>query len=177
MTEPDDRTPQQRFEESRVGRVVISGLVAVVMVVSIVWNLPESPISRSLHALVVPLAAATGLDQSWAVYSPPPTRVVSVEVDVKMANGETRIWTMQPGAPGVGWWSRWLVVRNSVIRDSAVRPMLAHWVVRQVTAPDEHAVDVSVVLRTENLTKPGDTAGGKSPAGKVLYQEALTVPR
>jgi hypothetical protein len=62
--------------------------------------------------------------------------------------------------------------------DSSIRPQLAHWVVREVTKPDERAASVSIVLRTENLSAPGDEGeGGKAPAKKVLYQEALAGPR
>jgi len=34
-------TLQQRFEESRTGQVMISGLVAAIVFVGVAWNLPE----------------------------------------------------------------------------------------------------------------------------------------
>jgi hypothetical protein len=166
-------TLQPRFEQSRAGKVVISVLVGAFVLVGVVWNIPDSPIGRGLQAVVKPVAAATGLNQNWGMYGTPDERVETVEVHVEMANGETRIWTMQPGGRGVGWWDRWILLRRAVIHDSNVRPELAHWVVRQVTGPTEHAIAVSVVLRTENLSPPGEPAGGKSPASKVLYQESL----
>ena len=167
-------TLQQRFEESRVGKVVISGLVAVIMVVGVVWNIPDSPIRSALQPVVEPVAAPTGMDQYWAMYATPSKRVEAVEVHVKMANGETRVWNMQPGERGVGWWDRWIMLRRAVMYDASVRPQVASWVVREVTAPNERAVAVAVVLRVENLSPPGseDAAGGKS-AMKVLYQETL----
>ncbi len=62
--------------------------------------------------------------------------------------------------------------------DASIRPQLAHWVVRQITKPDERAVSVSIVLRTENLSAPGDdAAGSRAAAKKVLYQETLAGPR
>ena len=62
--------------------------------------------------------------------------------------------------------------------DASIRPQLAHWVVGEITKPDEHPVAVSVVLRTENLSAPGGGATGtRAPAKKVLYQEALAVPK
>ena len=41
---------QQRFEESRGGKIVISIFIAVFVLVGVVWNIPDSPIGRSLHA-------------------------------------------------------------------------------------------------------------------------------
>jgi hypothetical protein len=170
-------TLQQRFEESRVGKVVISGLVAVIVLVGVVWNLPDSPIARSLVPLVQPVAAPAGLDQYWGMYGTPDRRLETVEVQVRMANGETRVWTMQPGERGVGWWDRWILLRRAAIHDASIRPQLARWVVREVTEPTERAVAVAVLFRTENLSPPGEDAGGKSPAMKILYQEALAGPQ
>ena len=169
-------TVQQRFEESHLGKVVISGLVAVFLLVGVVWNLPESPIQKSLLPLVQPVAAPAGLDQYWGMYGTPSRRVETVEVHVKMANGEDRVWTMQPGERGIGWWDRWIMLRRAVMVDSSVRPQLARWVVREVTEPTERAVGVAVVLRTETLSPPGEGADSKS-AMKVLYQEALAGPQ
>lgn len=170
-------TLQQRFEESRIGKVVISALVAVFLLVGFVWNVPDSPIRRSLVPLVAPVAAPAGLDQYFGMYATPDRRLETVEVHVRMANGEDRVWTMQPGERGVGWWDRWIMLRRAVMVDSSVRPQLARWVVREVTEPTERAVAVAVVLRTENLSQPGVSAGGKSPAMKVLYQAALAGPQ
>lgn len=170
-------TLQQRFEESRAGKVVISGLIVVILLVGIVWNLPDSPITRGLVKVVEPVAAPVGLDQYWGMYGVPSTRVETIEVHVAMATGEDRVWTMQPGARGIGWWDRWILLRRSAMTDSTVRPQLARWVVDEITEPDERAVGVTVVLRTENLSKPGEPASGKSPAEKVLYQEALDGPK
>ncbi len=166
-------TLQQRFEESRVGKVVISGLVAVMVLVAVVWNVPDSPIRRSLLPLVEPVAAPAGLDQYWAMYASPSRRVEAVEVHVRMANGETRVWTMQPGERGVGWWDRWIMLRRAVMVDASVRPQIARWVAREVTGPNERAAAVAVVLRTETLSPPGEDAAGGKSAMKVLYQEAL----
>ena len=111
------------------------------------------------------------------MFSIPESRVVSIEVDVQMANGETRVWHMQPGSSGIGWWSRWTGLRNQMVKNQYVRPQLAHWVLRQITTSNERAVSVAVIMRTENVPKPGDAGGGKSPASKVLYQETLMAPQ
>ena len=43
---------QQRFEESDVGKVVISAFVAVFVLIGVLWNVPDSPIRRSLMPVV-----------------------------------------------------------------------------------------------------------------------------
>jgi hypothetical protein len=163
---------QQRFEESHVGKVVISAFVAVFVLIGVLWNVPDSPIRRSLMPVVTPVAAPAGLDQYWGMYGTPDSRLETVEVHVKMADGEDRVWTMQPGERGIGWWDRWILMRRAVIHDASIRPQLARWVVREVTEPTEHVVGVTVVYRTQTLPPPGEGPPGK-PAMKVLYQEAL----
>ena len=178
MVTPVRASPPRWLGASRVppgGKVVISAVVVVVLLLNVLWNLPVSPIARGVQDVVNPLAAPLGLDQAWSVYAPPDSRLVSVEVDVRMADGQARVWRLQPGTSGVGWWARWIGLRNAVVKNPTVRPQLAQWVVRRLVKPGERAQDVTVVLRTENLTKPGDAAGGKSPASKILYQQTLGV--
>jgi hypothetical protein len=167
---------QQRIEESRVGEVVISGLLVVFLIVGLVVNLPDSPIRRAVQPAAEPLAVSTGLDQGWAMYANPSRRVDTVDVHVTMADGQDRVWTFRDGERGVGWWDRWIMMSLATVADSTLRPQLAHWVVRQVAAPGERPVAVAVVLRTETLTAPGDSDGDGSrrpTATKILYQESL----
>src|ERR1700738_3105021 len=90
-------TLQQSLEESRTGQVLISCLVAAILFVGVAWNLPESPIKRSLVPVLKP-TAVVNLNQSWAVYAPSPIdRLNTVEVQVSMADGSSRGWTQQPG--------------------------------------------------------------------------------
>lgn len=165
---------QQRFEDSRGGKVVISAFVALFVLVGVVWNVPDSPIRRGLMPAVEPVAAPVGLDQYWGMYGNPSKRAETVEVQVKMADGQIRVWAMEPGADGMGWWDRWIMLRRAVMTDANVRPQVARWAVREVTEPGDHPVAVAVVLRTQNLTAPGEDgeSSGKS-ATKILYQEVL----
>lgn len=176
-------TLQQRFEESRAGKVVISVLVVVIVAVGVTWNLPDSPIKQALLPVAKPVAVPAGLDQGWAMYAPNPSRRIdTVEVQVAMADGEKRVWTMQPGAKGISefGWDRWMVLRYSAVLDATARQELARWVVREVTEPNERAVGVSMVLRTETLQAPDEPPGEgarRANAMKVLYQENLAGQR
>lgn len=168
---------QQRFEESHAGKVVIGVFVTVFVLVGVVWNIPDSPIRRSLMPAVEPVAAPVGLDQFWGMYGNPSKRAETVEVQVKMADSQVRVWTMQAGERGIGWWDRWIMLRRAVMTDANVRPQVAHWAVRQVTGPNDHPVAVAIVLKTQNLTAPGEEDAGGKAASKILYQEALGAPR
>jgi hypothetical protein len=184
--EPDRRPSvngtglQHRFEQSRAGKVTISALLIVIVVVCVISNLPESPIRRSLLPAAKPVAVMTGFDQGWALYAPNPNmRVDTVEVQVKMADGDTKVWTMEPGADGIGWWDRWLTVRIATVLDASVRPQIARWVARKVSEPTNRAVGVSVVLQSEILTAPDEPqrdGARRSTAAKVLYQEKFANP-
>lgn len=172
-------TLQQRFEESSAGKAVISGLILVIVLAGVVWNLPDAPIKRLLSPVAKPIAVPAGLDQGWAMYAPnPSTRIDTIEVQVTMADGANRVWTMQPGAAGISdfGWDRWMVMRYSAALDANVRPDLARWVARQVTGPGERAESVTMTLRTETLQAPDEPAAGsgrRASAAKVLYQENL----
>ena len=74
---------------------------------------------------------------------------------------------------------RWLLLRYAAVLDADFRRQLAHWVVDEVTRPNEKAVDVTMVLRTETLTAPGEEArpNRRPVATKLLYQENLASSR
>jgi hypothetical protein len=169
---------QQRFEASRAGKIVIGVFVAVFVLVGVVWNIPDSPIRRSVMPAVEPIAAPVGLDQYWGMYGDPSRRAETVEVQVKMADGKVRVWTMEPGARGVGWWDRWIMLRRAVMTDANVRPQVARWAVREVSQPNDQPVAVAVVLTLRNLSAPGqEVQGSGKPVTKVLYQEMLAAPK
>jgi hypothetical protein len=169
-------TLQQRFEESRVGEVVISALVVMIVVVGVAWNLPDSPIKRSLLPIVGPVATAAYLNQEWALFAPKvPTRTETVEVHVTMADGGVRVWTVQPGDRVIGGFAstHWLRLMNLAVTKPEIRAGIARWAAREVTEPSERPIRVAMVLRVQNLPPPGEDARGAT-AMKILYQEDLT---
>src|SRR5258708_40035259 len=82
---------QQRFEESLLGEAAISGLVMVILLIAVVWNMPDSDIKRRMSPTLNPIATGFGLDQNWGVFAPEPIRrLETVDVPVTMATGATR---------------------------------------------------------------------------------------
>ena len=178
MAEADCTTRQQSMEASRVGQNVISVAVAVFVLVGVGWNLPDSPIRRGLLPLLQPTAAMLNLDKSWAVFAPnPPKRRDSVEVQVQMADGTTRVWTHRrlDGLNRLAT-TRWQSLLARAILEPGVRPDIARWVVRQVADPSERPTSVTMILHTTTLSPPGSGSGG-APASKVLFHEDLEAVR
>jgi hypothetical protein len=168
-------TLQQRFEESRIGEVLISILVVFVVAVGVAFNLPESPIQRALSPVVDPAATATYLNQHWALFAPTvPARTETIEVQVLMADGSVRVWTVEPEDPMAGPISvaRWKRLASFAVTNPEVRPGISRWAARHLTQSSEHPVRVAMVLRVQNLAAPGEKAAGGT-AAKVLFQEEL----
>jgi hypothetical protein len=165
----------QRFERSFAGEAVISALVTVVVLIGVVWNLPESQIKRTMTPTLRPIAAATGLQQSWRMYAPEPiSRLEGMQVLVRMADGSERVWSWRRGDRVIGpfGWYRWQKLKERAIREPQIRAGIAHWVVREFTTPAERPVRVQILFRNELLPPPGEE-GPKTVSVETLYDEAL----
>jgi hypothetical protein len=163
---------QQRFEDSRSGRRVITGLIAVILGVQILWNLPDSAIRQSVTPVVNP-ATLIGVTERWPMFAPNPTqRTEHLEVTVTMTDGSTRTWTVEPYPPIKRTFvaNRWLGIKETVVRRAEVRPELARWVVDEVTGPGDQPAKVVMTMRVERLLPPGEP-GLPKPSVMILYQE------
>lgn len=172
------RDLSKSFETSFLGEVVISVVVTAIILITVVWNLPDSEIRRSAIPTLAPLAAPTGLEQVWSMYAPDPIqRTEIVEVHVTMADGGDRLWTFQRGdyVGGPLFWYHWQKFKEQVIRLPGTRAGLADWVVHQLTRPDEHPVRVQVVFRAVDLVAPGQETLSATTV-ETLYERTLEGP-
>jgi hypothetical protein len=165
---------QRRFESSLVGEVLISGFVLILVLVNVVWNLPPSEIQRRVMPVLEPVAALTGLGQSWAMYAPDPVRRNEVlDVVVTMPDGSNRVWTPTPEEHVTFFvWGHWHKLKETAVRNEDLRAGIASWVVRELTEPSEHAVHVEMILRSQDLPPPGETEVA-GPRAETLYSESL----
>jgi hypothetical protein len=169
----------QRFaflKASLIGEGALSALIAAIVLIGVVWNLPDSPIRNALMPAVSPIALGTGLEQSWSMYAPnPPNRNDVLEVHVTMADGSDRMWTLpfsQDRVIGVAISHRWRKLKETLFDHPDLRGQVAHWVVGQLTAPSERAVRVQMIVRIQELTLPGTSGPGKTGVD-TLYDEKL----
>jgi hypothetical protein len=172
---------QRRVGESSFVKLVVEGvigaLVALIVLIAVVSNLPAgSALKQSLDPVLTPIAMATGLEQYWSMYAPnPPQRLEELEVHVLMADGADRVWKLpldQDPVVGVAISHRWRKLRETLYGDARSRPALAHWVIDQVSRPSERAVGVQMIVHTQTLPAPGQN-GPANTGTEILYQEDL----
>jgi hypothetical protein len=171
-------TLQQRFEESRRGKRVISGIIAVIIGTQLVWSMPDSAIRRGLMPVVEP-ANAINVNERWSMFAPvTATRVEEFEVDVTMADGSTRIWKRLPDPllDKIFLPDRWPAMTETARHEQDGRREFARWVVTKVTGPSDRPVKVVMMYRFKVLPPPGQPSVG-STGTKVIYEEALTGQR
>jgi hypothetical protein len=166
---------RQRFERTAVGEAVISGLVSVVLISGVVWNLPDSAIKRTLMPVLEPVAQAAGLEQGWRMYAPDVIRRLEItEIHVTMADGSVRKWIPPSGDKVIGpfAWYHWQKLKENLPRDPTMRADAAHWAVRKLTDPSEEPVRVQIIMRTQHLPTPGANSP-RTVGVETLYDEYL----
>ncbi len=167
---------RREFDRAALSEAVISGLVSVVLIVGVAWNLPDSAIKRALTPVLQPVAQSLGLDQGWRMYAPDVIRQLElIEVQVTMEDGSTRAWVNPSGDKVIGpfTWYHWQKLKENLPRDKTMRADLAHWVVRELTDPSETPVRVQIIMRTRQLPPPGANSP-RSVGVETLYDEDLT---
>lgn len=169
---------QQRVEESRLGKRLISAIILVILGTQVVWSMPDSAIRQALMPVVEPLNAVN-LNERWAMFAPVTgTRAWRFHVDVTMADGSTRVWSHRPDGllEKILMPDRWQPLMEMATRQPDGRKEFARWVVDTVTEPSERPVKVAVLYDFKALAPPGQPS--KAPfSTKVLYEEVLTGPR
>jgi hypothetical protein len=175
-----DRTQRsplsQRFEKSLAGEALISALVTAALIIAIVWNLPDSEVKRAAQPALRPIAVASGTEQVWQMYAPDPIqRTEILEVHVTMADGSDRVWSFNKGNLLLGpfHWYHWQKLKEQAIRQPEIRPGLAMWVVRQVTAPGDHPMRVQMLFRSTAIALPGKSAASDFNT-ETLYDKQLS---
>ena len=171
------RRPPAVLNRSLIGEGAISALIVVILSIAVVWNLPDSPIQRTLAPALAPIAIGAGLEQKWSMYAPDPPRIwEDVEAHVIMADGADQVWRLPryDRVFGVAAAHRWHKFKESLLSEPGIRPDFAHWVVRKLTRPSERAVRVYLVEQTEELSPPG-VNGPPATGQQLLYAETLAV--
>lgn len=98
ITESVDPSPQQRFEESALGRVVISLFLTITVFSIVIWNMPDSYIRATVQPIVTPYVMIAGLDQSWRIFAPQP-RLTSLFIHARIEydDGSESRWDLPAG--------------------------------------------------------------------------------
>lgn len=102
------------FERSRVGRLLLSVAIAMMLLAEIGTHLPDGAIARSVGPSSYRWLNLTASEQTWEVFAPNPRSVsLRLETLVTFADGSTERWQMPEGAV-IGTnlryyrWRKWL---------------------------------------------------------------------
>src|SRR5215210_3863536 len=168
---------QERFERTPVGEVAISVLVSVILLIAIVWSMPDSELRRTALPILEPVALTSGLDQSWYMFAPDPyRRLETVEIQVITASGDERVWDFPKGnLLDQFTWYRWHKLKEQGVKVPEIRAGIVRWAASQVLEPSDYPAEVSMVLTTMDFLPPGET-GDSLEGTEVLYAETLTSP-
>jgi hypothetical protein len=151
---------QQRIEASPAGRLIVSFFVVVVVIATVLWNLPGSEIKRLALPVVRPFMQATGLQQNWGVFSPDPRRqVIDIVALFRYADGTTGSWRPPDANPVVGGyrtyrWRKWAEDVRLDDEQHLWRPAAA-WALREADHRGREPVQITLVRRWRDLPPPG----------------------
>lgn len=82
----------ERFESSLLGRLLLTGLMAGLVVALFVWNMPASKARDLLRPTAAHVLFPIGLDQDWALFAPDPRSTsFGVYARIRYADGRERI--------------------------------------------------------------------------------------
>lgn len=157
---PPDVSLQERLEDSRAGRWLISGMLAFVLFAIVVSSLPHSEMRRVALPVLKPALEASGLRQSWGMFAPdPPRRSTELVARTHYADGTVGQWRPPAGEPLIAayrnyHWRKWA---TAVLNDRTRRlwAPAATWVVRNQDHGGRQPVRVELVRRSRELPPPG----------------------
>ena len=165
-----------RFEQSLLGRLVLTAAMAVLVVCVALWNLPPGRPRDEVRPVVGRVLLPLGLDQDWALFAPDPRQFsVGLSARVTLADGTERVWL--PPTDGVllePYRSyRWQKYVERVRADdySGLWEPTARWVARQV---DGDVRRVVLVRTFRDALRPG-TLGPRVERGSYDFY-ALDLP-
>jgi hypothetical protein len=150
-----------RFEESVVGRVVISLCLVFTLGAILVVNMPDSELKGTVSTVTAPFLNATGLDQNWGVFATP--RMLSAYVDgrVDYRDGSSGVFPI-PARPGLAAYSdyRWQKFEEMVRTDDNQQlwAPYAEYLANRARAEGHDPVRVSLVRRWADTLPPGPGA-------------------
>lgn len=165
---------QQRFEESSLGRGILSVVIVVSLIAIVAINLPQSELRRELLRPGQPYLNATGLDQNWALFAPDPRRVViDVGAVVTFQSGKSALWRFPHDGALIGSYRdyRWRKWEENLINPTNAllwRPA-ALWAASSEAGPGQVPTRAALVEHYAALEPPGVTPSTGPVQQRVFY--------
>ncbi len=174
------RTLQERLESTTAGQVLISLFVLITVAGLVFWNMPQSELRKQALRPLKPYVNATGLDQSWGVFAPPPRRLVILQARIAYDDGTHRTWFLPRGGPVLDayWDYRWRKYAEWA-RDDKRRFLwepTAAWVARHERDQGRRPVSVVLSRKVTDLRPPGAGPSEEPPKSFDYYVYPVTSP-
>jgi hypothetical protein len=159
-------------------RFVITVFVVATLGAVLVQNMPDSAIKGGLMAAARPYLNATGLDQTWSIFSPNPRQETAyILARVERADGSV---VFRPIPTGIGaseyWGYRWQKYGESLfeVGDPTLWREYAAWVVGQDQREGGHPVRVTLLRRAASNQPPGSEPDALPFVDQDFYTAAVT---
>jgi hypothetical protein len=171
---------QQRIEQTRLGRLLITVFLLVTLAGTFVVNLPRSTLRADALNVGGRYLNLTGLDQSWSLFAPDPRRrSIAIEARVQYVNGTTDTWRLPHGSALIGsyWdyhWQKWLEFVLDAHHPGLWRPA-ALFIARERTRAGRRPVRVTLI-RVTSLNEPPGHAPNHLPAIASAYYSLRITP-
>jgi len=154
-------------------RIVITIFIVVTLGAVLVGNMPNSVIKGELMGVARPYLNATGLDQSWSIFSPNP-RQVSIFITARIEHADGSV-TVRPFPTGIGL-SEYSVYRWQKYEETLSEPggrilwrPYAEWAVGQDRREGGEPVRVTLVRSVSKNLPPGPQVDALPFVDEVFY--------
>jgi hypothetical protein len=169
---------EERIESSRLGRLILSVAIVVILGGVLTWNLPPSQLATDTQPAFQRVMYGTGLDQNWSVFAPdPPQTVVTFQARIVYDDGTERTWQVPTGGSFLGayWDYRWLKWGEIVSAGVDARLWLpaAKWIARQEQDAGRHPVSVT---RQRHFIPHAVEGPGGAPTTTEFYTYPVAAP-
>lgn len=157
MATGDDHSDLGFFVSNRVGRVLLSALVAGFVATVVVWNLPDGDVQDDLAGEMADHVNALHINQNWALFSPnPSTTSIETYAVITFDDGTTTEYRFPDGDPLVGALReyRWRKFEGRVRldRNSYLWQPTAEWIAGRY---DDPVATVVLIRRWSETPEPG----------------------
>ena len=168
---------QERFERTRVGRVLISLFIVLMLVVLLTANLPSSWLGTELLKADHSYLYAVGMDQNWGVFAPDPrSQTVDVVALVTFQDGSQEQWTVPRRNPVVGEYVdyRWLKWAEYAVGEPQLSKPIALYVARRLATPRRRPVRVTLIDRFHPIAPPGQIPAHVRTSARTFFTGPIT---
>lgn len=173
-------TAQQRLEASVAGRILISLFVLVTVVSLVLWAMPPSELKKQALKPLRPYVNATGLDQNWGVFAPPPRQLIVLQARIAYEDGTQRTWFLPRGGPLLDayWDYRWRKYAEWARNDNRryLWEPTAAWVARHERAQGRRPVSIALSRVITPLRPPGAGPSAEPPKTSDYYVYPVASP-